>query len=91
MKVAVATVSDEAAAEVAKEALADRGMDVEIRRIFGDAYFGSATHVSYEVRVPEEAAAQAHAELDRLAEELERAALAQWATTEDKGKHGTDA
>jgi hypothetical protein len=76
-KVAVTTVHDAAAAEVAKEALFERGIDVEVRRVFGSPYLGSATPVLYEVRVAEEAVEAARAELERLAEDLEQAVLAQ--------------
>src|SRR5438067_9740258 len=75
--VAVTTMRDAAGAEVAKELLAERGIDVEIRRMGSNAYFGSPTAEEFEVRVPEDAVDEAHRLLDGMAEELERAALAE--------------
>ena len=75
--VAVTTLRDSAGAEVAKELLAERGITAEIRRMGYNPYFGSPTAEEFEVRVPEEALADAEALLDGMAEELERAALAE--------------
>ena len=50
--VAVTTLRDAAGADVAKEALADHGITVEIKRMGANAYFGSATAEEFEVRVP---------------------------------------
>lgn len=75
--VAVTTLRDGAGAEVAKEMLAERGITVEIRRLGVNAYFGSPTAEEFEVRVPAHRVAEAQAVLDQMAEELERAALAE--------------
>ncbi|MCU1282149.1 MAG: hypothetical protein JWM53_5695 [bacterium] len=75
--VAVTTVRDSGAAEVAKEALADRGISVEIRRMGSNVYFSALTAEEYEVRVPEDRVDEAHALLDALEEELEAAVIAQ--------------
>ncbi len=75
--VAVTTLRDAAGAQVAKEMLADRGITVEIRRMGYNAYFGAPTAEEFEVRVPEDAVAEAHGVLDGMSEELERAALAE--------------
>ena len=75
--VAVATLRDAAGAEVAREMLAERGIRVEIKRLGMNAYFGSPTAEEFEVRVPADRVAEAQAVLDAMAEELERAALAE--------------
>jgi hypothetical protein len=75
--VAVTTLRDTAGAEVAKEVLSDHGIAVEIRRLGSNPYFGSPTAEEFEVRVPEDAVAKAHELLEGMAEELERAALAE--------------
>ena len=75
--VAVTTLRDSAGAEVAREMLAERGIPVEIRRMGYNPYFGAPTAVEYEVRVPEDAVAAAEELFDGMAEELERAALAE--------------
>ena len=75
--VAVTTLRDAAGAEVAKEMLGERGITAEIRRVGYNPYFGAATAEEFEVRVPEDAVDDAHRLLDGMAEELERAALAE--------------
>jgi hypothetical protein len=75
--VAITTLRDAAGAEVAKEMLSERGIAVEIRRLGSNAYFGSPTAEEFEVRVPENALDEAQQLLDGMAEELERAALAE--------------
>jgi hypothetical protein len=76
--VVVTEVGDEGAAEVAKEALTDRGIDVELRRRgLHNPYFPSTTAAVFEVRVPEEKVKAAEAVLAYLSEELEQAVLAQ--------------
>jgi hypothetical protein len=75
--VAVTTLRDAAGADVAKEMLAERGIPAEIRRLGMNAYLGAATAEEFEVRVPPEWADDARAALDAMAEELERAALAE--------------
>jgi hypothetical protein len=75
--VAITTVRDPAGAHVAEELLRDRGIPVEIKRLGYNAYFGAPTSEEFEVRVPEDRAAEAHALIDGMAEELERAALAE--------------
>jgi hypothetical protein len=75
--VAVTTLRDAAGADVAKEALADHGLAVEVKRLGANAYFGSATGEEFEVRVPADRVAEAHKILDALAEELEQQVLAE--------------
>jgi hypothetical protein len=75
--VAVTTLHDAAGAEVATELLAERGIAVEIRRLGASPYFGAPTAEEFEVRVPADAVDLAHRLLDGMAEELERAALAE--------------
>jgi hypothetical protein len=75
--VAVTTLRDAAGAEVAREMLAEHGITAEVRRLGYNPYFGSPTAEEFEVRVPEESLAEAQALFDGMAEELERAALAE--------------
>jgi len=75
--VAVTTLRDAAGAEVAREMLAERGITVEIKRLGYNPYFGAPTAAEFEVRVPEDAVDEAERVLDGMAEELERAALAE--------------
>ncbi|HEX9104544.1 MAG TPA: hypothetical protein VF997_20170, partial [Polyangia bacterium] len=75
--VAIATLRDAAGAEVAREMLAERGITVELKRLGYNPYFGSPTAAEFEVRVPEDAVAEAERVLDAMAGELERAALAE--------------
>ena len=75
--VAVTTLRDAAGAEVARELLAERGITAEIRRLGYNPYFGAPTAAEFEVRVPEAAAAEAERLFAGMAEELERAALAE--------------
>jgi hypothetical protein len=84
--VVVSTVPDEGAAEVAREALGDRGIEVELRRQgMQNPYVPSAVsaHV-YEVRVPEEQAEAAEAVLEHLHAELEQALIAQAGAAADE-------
>ena len=76
--VAVTTLREAGGAEVAKEALADRGIPVEIRRFtnFG-LYFGAPAGEEFEVRVPEAHLDEARALLDALSEELVKSVLAE--------------
>jgi hypothetical protein len=74
--VVVATMQDSAAADVAREAIADAGIPVEVRRLGGDAYFGSMTASTYELRVPDERLADAQRLLEALEVDMEQAALA---------------
>ncbi|MDB4964673.1 MAG: hypothetical protein JWN44_362 [Myxococcales bacterium] len=75
--VAVTTLRDAAGADVAKEALADHGIAVEIKRLGSNAYFGSPTAEEFEVRVPADRVDDAHKILELLAEELEQQVLAE--------------
>ncbi len=90
--VAIATLRDAAGAEVAREMLAERGITAEIKRLGYNPYFGSPTAAEFEVRVPEESLAEAQALLDGMAEELERAALAEAGVPpgEDDARGGDD-
>jgi hypothetical protein len=73
--VAVSTVRDEGAAEVAREALHDADIAVELRRVGANPYFGQMSAVEYEVRVPEDRVAEAHDVLARVELEAEEAAV----------------
>lgn len=75
--VAVATLRDEGAADVARELLEERGIEVELREVAPNRYFGSPTAVEIEVRVPADRADDARAALAALEEELEAAAVAE--------------
>jgi hypothetical protein len=91
--VAVTTLRDPAGAEVAKELLAERGISAEIRRLGYNPYFGAPTAEEFEVRVPEDAVADAHAVIAGMAEELERAALSEAGVSlddEDGGGYDRD-
>jgi hypothetical protein len=90
--VAVTTLRDPAGAEVARELLAERGIGAEIRRLGYNPYFGAPTAEEFEVRVPEHAVADAHAVLASMADELERAALAEAGIPpDDDDGYGDDA
>jgi hypothetical protein len=73
--VAVTTLRDAAGADVTREALAEHGIPVEVRRVGSDPYFGSGTSEAFEVRVPADRVADAHELLEGLEEDLARAAL----------------
>jgi hypothetical protein len=75
--IAISTVRDEAAAQVAREALAAVGIPVELKRLGANPYFGSVTGAEWEIRVPEEREGEALAELDRIAADVEQAVLAE--------------
>ena len=75
MKVAVATLQDSAAAQVAKEAIHDAGIPVEMRQIGADSYFGSGTSHTYELRVDLEHEADARGVLAQLEKDMELAAI----------------
>ncbi len=77
MKVAVTTMRDAAGADVAKELLGEHGSEAEIRRLVMNAYFGAPTAEEFEVRVPADRVDEAHEVLRAMAEELERAAVAE--------------
>jgi hypothetical protein len=73
----VTTLRDAAGAGVAEEALTDRGIPVEIRRLGVNAYFGSPTAEEFEVRVPAERVDEAQAVLAALEGALAEVLLAQ--------------
>ena len=75
--VAVATLRDEGAADVARELLEERGVDVELREVAPNRYFGAPTAVEIEVRVPAERLGDAREILAGLESELEAAAIAE--------------
>jgi len=75
--VAVTTLRDPAGAQVAKEMLTERGIDVEIRRLGYNPYFGAPTAEEFEVRVPEDALEEAQRFFEAMEGELERAAIAE--------------
>ncbi len=77
MRVAVTTMRDAAGADVAKELLGEHGIEAEIRRLGMNAYFGAPTAEEFEVRVPADRVDEAHEVLRAMAEELERAAVAE--------------
>jgi hypothetical protein len=70
------TLQDAAAAEVAREALADAAIPVAVRRLGGDVYLGSGTTHSYELRVADERLADARRVLAELEADMEQAAIA---------------
>ena len=72
--VVLTTVPDVGAAQVAREALAEAGIEVELRRRGIDAYFGSLTPGDYEVRVAQNHHDAARSVLDQLAAEAAEAA-----------------
>jgi hypothetical protein len=76
--VAISTVRDEGAAEVAKEALESAGIDVEVKRISPTAYVGPLALIEFEVRVPEDRVADAEQVLEQLSEDAEAAAGREW-------------
>jgi hypothetical protein len=74
--VAVSTVLDPGAAEVAEEALGAAGIPVELKRLGRNPYLGSAG-LEIEVRVPLDRLREAEAILGHIADEAEEAALRQ--------------
>jgi hypothetical protein len=90
--VAVTTLREAAGAEVAREMLAEHGITAEIKRLGYNPYFGAPTAAEFEVRVPAESLAAAQALFDGMAEELERAALAEAGVPpdEDDARGGDD-
>jgi len=79
--IAVETVADEGAAEVAREALTACDIPVELRR-HGSNQFGA--RMSIEVRVPIEHVKDAENILSRLGEEAAEAAVREAARAEDE-------
>jgi hypothetical protein len=75
--IAVTTVRDDGAAAVAKQALADAGIPVEILRLGNNPYFGSVTAVEWEVRVPHDRLDEAEEELERLEHQAEESLMAE--------------
>lgn len=84
--VAVTTVRDEGAAQVARDSLDSRGIPVELKRMMPNAYLGSATPAEIEVRVPEDRADDAHQVLEGLEAELEQAMLAEAGVPPEEGE-----
>jgi hypothetical protein len=75
--VTISTVRDDGAAQVAKEALEDAGIQVRLKKQGINPYLASVTADVYEVMVPEERVADGESILSRLAGELEQALIAQ--------------
>jgi len=75
--VAVSTVVDQGAANVAKEALEAAGIPVELRRAPGNPYFARMTSDTFEVRVPHDRVLEAERVLARLSADVEEALLAE--------------
>jgi hypothetical protein len=75
--IAITTVRDPGAAEVARQALADAGIPVEVRRLGMNPYFATLTGIELEVRVPEERLAEAEQVLALLSEASAEALLGQ--------------
>ncbi len=88
-RVAVTTVRDDGAAQVAREALTAIGIDVEVKRMSNVTAFGAVTAAEWEVRVFESDVEVAEAELARLEEEAETA-LRSEAGGDDDGKSDDD-
>jgi hypothetical protein len=76
--VAVSTVRDEGAAEVAREALEAADLEVEIKRVSPTAYLGPVSLLEFEIRVHEDRIADAELVLRQLSEEAEAAATREW-------------
>jgi hypothetical protein len=75
--VAVATLRDRGAVEVAREVLEASGIEVEVRTAPINPYFGAPTAEEIEVRVPEDRVKDAYTVLDRLEGEVDAAAAAE--------------
>jgi len=82
--VLLAKVPDRGAAEVAEEALVDRHIEVELRRVSSVPYFATVSHESYEIRVPEQDLQKAQ-EVLRLVEHQSEEALSQQAAVAGDG------
>jgi hypothetical protein len=83
--VAVTTLRQAGGAEVAREALADHGIPVEIKRLSNfSLYFGAPAPEEFEVRVPPEHVAEAHQVLQSLSRELEEQVLAEAGVAADE-------
>jgi Putative prokaryotic signal transducing protein len=77
MKEAVATLRDAGSAEMIKEALTDRGIEVEVRRSNNTPlYFGAPSGEEFEIRVPPDRLEEARGLIDALTEQLERDVIA---------------
>jgi hypothetical protein len=88
-RVAVTTVRDDGAAQVAKEALVAIGIDVEVKRMSNVTAFGAVSAAVWEVRVPEDSIEAAEQELARLEGEAETALRSQ-AGGDDEQKSDDD-
>jgi hypothetical protein len=66
--IAITTVRDPGAAEVARQVLAEAGIPVDVRRVGINPYFGTLTGLDIEVRVPAERLAEAEQVLLHLSE-----------------------
>lgn len=75
--VAVSTVPDEGAAQVARETLADLGIPVELKPTGYNPYLGGQGQSQIEIRVPEDRLEEARGALERLEAETEAALTAQ--------------
>ena len=75
--IAITTVRDPGAAEVARQALADAGIPVEVRRLGMNPYFATITGLEFEVRVPAERLAEAEQVLAFLSEAAAEALVGQ--------------
>ena len=75
--VAVTTVHDDGAAQVAREKLADAGIPVELKSLGQNPYFGAVTAQEIEVRVPSERLAEAALQLEQLERQVEASLLAE--------------
>jgi hypothetical protein len=73
--VAVTKVPDGGAAQVLKEALADRGITVELKPLGSNPYLGGVGMNEIEVRVPEDQVRAAETVLEQIEQEAEAAAL----------------
>lgn len=75
--VAVATLRDRGAVEVAREVIEASGIAVEVRAAPINRYFGAPTAEEIEVRVPEDRVKDAYTVLDRLEDDTDSAAAAE--------------
>ncbi len=88
--VAITTVHDWGAAQVAREKLADAGIPVELKSLGMNPYFGAVTAQEIEVRVPPEHAPQAELELERLQAQVEASLIAESGAPLDDDEEADD-
>ncbi len=90
--VAVVTVRDWGAAQVAREKLDDAGIPVELKPLGQNPYFGTVSAAEIEVRVPSSRLADAERQLAQREEETEALLLSEAGVPPEdyKGEHAED-